>query len=308
MQADQIIQLMNMSNLNGLQTSQSSNGSGLSDTSSMFKTLLQNEITNMANQSTDNQTFAADGSSKSNTGGLSLQPEKINQMIQAMLLQSMLSSAGSIGSSDESSDDSSFLGESSSSGSMNQILQLMLMNMINNQQTHNSSSTQKNTDSVNNSANTNNNIDASNKFDTPKNLGNIANSDLNQAIEDASKKYGVEKELITAVIKQESDFQQNAVSSAGAIGLMQLMPSTAKSLGVNPYNSAENVQGGTKYLKNLLTAYNGNKELALAAYNGGISRMNHLGVDSIEEISKMPKETRNYVANVIKTYENNKKV
>jgi soluble lytic murein transglycosylase-like protein len=136
----------------------------------------------------------------------------------------------------------------------------------------------------------------------------VASQDIEKAIDAASEKYGVDKDFIKAVIKQESGFHQNAVSSAGAVGLMRLMPSTAKSLGVNPYNPIDNIDGGTKYLRNLLNAFNGNKKLALAAYNGGISRMNRLGVDTTEEISKMPKETRNYVANVIKIYETNKSV
>jgi len=126
---------------------------------------------------------------------------------------------------------------------------------------------------------------------------------IEDAIKAASKKYGVEEALIKAVIKQESGFNQNAVSKAGAIGLMQLMPQTARALKVDPYNPFENIEGGVRYLKSLINNFKGNKYLALAAYNGGIGRMKKLGVDTIEEISKMPKETVNYVKKVMENYE-----
>lgn len=132
--------------------------------------------------------------------------------------------------------------------------------------------------------------------------------DLDEAIKEVSKKYGVEEELIKAVIKQESGFNQNAVSRAGAIGLMQLMPKTADSLGVDPYDALQNLDGGTRYLRSLLNTFSGNKTLALAAYNGGIGRMKKLGVDTVEEISKMPSETRNYVNKVLRNYEQYKKL
>jgi soluble lytic murein transglycosylase-like protein len=128
------------------------------------------------------------------------------------------------------------------------------------------------------------------------------------AIQAAAKKYGVDEDFIKAMIKQESSFKTDAVSKAGAIGLMQLMPKTAESLGVNnPFNVMENVDGGTKYIKKLMDSFGGSKELALSAYNGGISRMNRRGVDTTEEIANMPKETQNYVNKVMKAYESYKK-
>ncbi|WP_051350645.1 lytic transglycosylase domain-containing protein [Caloramator sp. ALD01] len=154
----------------------------------------------------------------------------------------------------------------------------------------------------------NNSKNSTEVFSDIKKIINDSPKDLDEAIKEVSRKYGVEEELIRAVIKQESGFNQNAVSKAGAIGLMQLMPSTAKSLGVNPYDALENLDGGTRYLRNLLNSFSGNKALALAAYNGGIGRMKRLGVDTVEEISKMPTETRNYVNKVLKNYEQYKKL
>ncbi|MGE5629018.1 MAG: lytic transglycosylase domain-containing protein [Solirubrobacterales bacterium] len=132
---------------------------------------------------------------------------------------------------------------------------------------------------------------------------NTGNTSIDAAINNASKKYGVDRDLIKAVIKQESDFNPYAKSSAGAEGLMQLMPGTAADLGVsNPYDATQNVDGGTKYLKGLLEMYGNSKELALAAYNAGPGTLSKRGVDQVSEISNLPSETRNYVQKVMKYY------
>lgn len=120
---------------------------------------------------------------------------------------------------------------------------------------------------------------------------------IQNLINAASEKFGVDSKLVSAVIKQESAYNPKAVSGAGALGLMQLMPSTAKSMGVlNPLNPKENVIGGTKYLKTLLDRFNGNLVLALAAYNAG--------PEAVSKYNGVPpyKETQNYVKKVLKNY------
>ena len=119
---------------------------------------------------------------------------------------------------------------------------------------------------------------------------------LEPIIAKASSRYGVETGLIKAVIKAESNFNPTAVSSAGARGLMQLMPGTARSLGVNDsFDPEQNVMAGTRFLRDLLDRYNGDMDSALAAYNWGPGN-----VDRRPE--HMPRETRDYLARVKQLY------
>lgn len=116
-------------------------------------------------------------------------------------------------------------------------------------------------------------------------------------IQKAALKYQIEPELIQAVIKTESNGNHRAVSRKGAMGLMQLMPTTASDMSVsNPFNPEENIEGGTRYLRYLLEKFNGNLTLALAAYNAGPRRVETYG--TIPPIA----ETQEYVKRVYAHY------
>jgi soluble lytic murein transglycosylase len=121
----------------------------------------------------------------------------------------------------------------------------------------------------------------------------------NIIIKEASKKFGVDSALIKAVIKAESDFDKRAVSRKGAVGLMQLMPSTAKKMDVgNPFNPGDNIFGGTRYLSLLLSRFDNDVALALAAYNAG--------PEKVEPKRRIPaiQETKTFVKRVLNYYKN----
>lgn len=120
-----------------------------------------------------------------------------------------------------------------------------------------------------------------------------------------ARQYGVSPSLIKKVIQAESGGRANAVSPAGAQGLMQLMPATARSLGVsNPFDPDQNIRGGTKYLSQQLKRWNGNVALALASYNAGPGRVQNAvkraGSRNWNAVKRyLPRETQNYVARIL---------
>ena len=122
---------------------------------------------------------------------------------------------------------------------------------------------------------------------------------LEEYFKEASETYGVDINLLKAIARQESNFNPSATSSAGAMGVMQLMPSTAKGLGVtNAYDAQENIMGGAKLMAQNLKKYNGDVSLALAAYNAGSG--------NVDKYGGIPpfKETQNYVTTVLGYYQN----
>jgi len=142
------------------------------------------------------------------------------------------------------------------------------------------------------------------KIESQKNADSkVSKTEINELITKYSNKNGLDENFVKAVINQESGFNPNAKSHCGAMGLMQLMPATAESLGVtDAYNAEQNIDGGTKYLKGLLDRYGNNKELALAAYNAG--------PNAVKKYGGIPPyaETQNYVKKVLSNYDNYKGV
>lgn len=118
-------------------------------------------------------------------------------------------------------------------------------------------------------------------------------SDIETMIENIAAKLSLSSKLIRAVVTAESNFRPDAVSPVGAQGLMQLMPDTARELGVeDSFNPQQNLSGGSRYLKQLLEKYSGDLDHALAAYNWGQGNVDRYG------LHRMPNETRNYIARI----------
>ena len=127
--------------------------------------------------------------------------------------------------------------------------------------------------------------------------GTASPLDVDAAIEEAAARHNVDPNLVRAVVKVESNFNPNAVSRKGAMGLMQLMPSTAHQLNVkNPFDPAQNVDAGVRHLKQLLESYGGDVRLTLAAYNAGAG--------AVARSSGVPHyaETQNYVRRITNLY------
>ena len=127
--------------------------------------------------------------------------------------------------------------------------------------------------------------------------GLSCSAQLDAIFNEAASKYGVDAKFLKAIAKCESDFSTECISHSGAMGIMQLMPQTAASLGVtNAYDPYQNIMGGARYISEKLTQYNGDKSLALAAYNAGSG--------NVAKYGGIPpfKETQNYVAKVMAYY------
>lgn len=130
----------------------------------------------------------------------------------------------------------------------------------------------------------------------PLHVDGTAKSSFDGIIESAAAAHEVDPALVRAVIRVESNFEAQSTSPKGAMGLMQLMPGTARDLGVkNPYDPEENIHGGTRYLKILLERFDGDPAPALAVYNWGMGNM-------ARHPERMPRETRAYVSRVMQEY------
>ena len=122
--------------------------------------------------------------------------------------------------------------------------------------------------------------------------------DIENLINKYAQKNNLDPDFIKAVVKQESGFNPDAKSKCGAMGLMQLMPQTAKGLGViDAFDPEQNIDGGTRYLKSMMNRFNNDPKLALAAYNAGPA--------AVQKYGDIPpyRETQNYVKNILSSYE-----
>jgi len=134
--------------------------------------------------------------------------------------------------------------------------------------------------------------------DVTKTIQSKNSAEIGSIILEKSRKHEVDPFLVSAIMAVESDYDPNAVSNKGAMGLMQLMPGTADELGVkNPFDINQNIEGGTKYIKMMLERFSGDIKLALAAYNAGPGAVDRSG--GIPDNG----ETKNYVVKVLESYE-----
>lgn len=217
---------------------------------------------------------------------MSIDPRTLSQLLQLQILGKLnLSSSDSASTSDDTTDTS-----------FNDLLQSLLGQALSTQPT-----------AADPASKATSLLASSNFGFYPPSLSGPSSYD--PLIEQASHQYNVNSSLIKAVVDAESSFQNHAVSSAGAKGLMQLMDDTAQGLGVtDPFDPQQNIQAGASYLSNLLQNYNGSESMALAAYNGGSGRLARLGITNeqqlYEKYDQLPLETQSYVQKVLQLKNN----
>lgn len=245
---------------------------------------------------TDSTTSSSDQFSNLLSNALNNPDSSTNYNQSLGLLNGLTSDSGSTGGLGSSSTDLMSLGSS--------LLAALNMNGLN--ATNSSYNNSSNLGAVLSSANvasiydnyrntyTNNALQTETIAPTTKSTA--SKTDFDAIIEKASATFGIPEKMIRSVIQQESSFNSNAVSSAGATGLMQLMPATAKSLGVTDSTDPEqNIMAGTKYLKQMLNQF-GDYKTMLAAYNAGPGNVNKYG--GIPPFT----ETQNYVSKVMANF------
>ncbi len=127
--------------------------------------------------------------------------------------------------------------------------------------------------------------------------GTVSSQSFANMVAEAARKYEVDPKLLSAVAEAESGGDQSALSPAGAVGVMQLMPDTAASLGVDPYDEKQNIEGGAKYLRQMLDSFGGDVRKAVAAYNAG--------PQAVHDYGGVPpyRETQSYVNRVLDLYQ-----
>ena len=151
-----------------------------------------------------------------------------------------------------------------------------------------------------------NGSDISSLYDSFKGTSSASMDEIISIVDKYSSKYGVDKNLVLAIIKHESNFDPNVVSSAGAKGLMQLMDFNSEAYGLtNPFDIDQNINAGVQHIKSYLDLYDGNVEMGLMAYNAGPGTVSRRGVKSIDDLYKMPQETQNYVTKIMKQLNGN---
>lgn len=152
--------------------------------------------------------------------------------------------------------------------------------------------------------NTNKKINSPNRMNSTSKKSNLSIDErIENSITFSSNKYGVDMNLVKAIIKVESNFNSKVESCTGAKGLMQLMPEKCRILGISDaFDVEQNIDGGIRNIKMLLDRYNGDVEMALIAYNGGYGGISGREDNEIKDIYKMTKETKNYISKVMNYY------